>query len=165
MNDANPSSWDRFQKHYFPFPSIELSVDLSRIDFPSLFWEEMAPRMKNAFVTMTALENGAIANPDEGRRVGHYWLRSPALAPDPKIRAEIENTLGSIHEFAAAVHLGQIRGSDGPYQNLLLIGIGVSLMRWALPTTTGLKYSFSTTRTRMAWIKCWLPCKVCWAGR
>jgi len=30
---------------------------------------------------MEALEGGAIANPDEGRMVGHYWLRAPERAP------------------------------------------------------------------------------------
>jgi glucose-6-phosphate isomerase len=29
---------------------------------------------------------GALANPDEGRMVGHYWLRAPELAPDPPSR-------------------------------------------------------------------------------
>ncbi len=40
-----------------------------------------SPAMKAALEAMAALEAGAIANPDEGRQVGHYWLRSPALAP------------------------------------------------------------------------------------
>ena len=35
-----------------------------------------------AFAAMDALEKGAIANPDEKRRVGHYWLRAPERAPD-----------------------------------------------------------------------------------
>ena len=36
---------------------------------------------------MDALEKGAIANPDENRMVGHYWLRDPELAPTPEIAA------------------------------------------------------------------------------
>ena len=39
----------------------------------------MEPRMQKAFADMAALEAGAIANPDEKRMVGHYWLRNPAL--------------------------------------------------------------------------------------
>ena len=35
---------------------------------------------------MDALEKGAIANPDEKRMVGHYWLRAPELAPTPELR-------------------------------------------------------------------------------
>ena len=38
--------------------------------------------MRAALAAMAALEAGSIANPDEDRAVGHYWLRSPDLAPD-----------------------------------------------------------------------------------
>ena len=44
-----------------------------------------------------ALEGGAIANPDENRMVGHYWLRAPQLAPNQEIRDEIELTVGRIN--------------------------------------------------------------------
>jgi glucose-6-phosphate isomerase len=36
--------------------------------------------MDAAFAEMAALEKHAVANPDEKRMVGHYWLRNPALA-------------------------------------------------------------------------------------
>jgi glucose-6-phosphate isomerase len=42
--------------------------------------------MQRAFKAMSELEKGAIANPDENRRDGHYWLRNPALAPEPEIQ-------------------------------------------------------------------------------
>jgi glucose-6-phosphate isomerase len=77
---------------------------------------------------MRALEGGAIANPDEGRRVGHYWLRSPALAPTPEIRAEIEDTLRALRAFAADVHAGTIAGPRGRFRELLVIGIGGSAL-------------------------------------
>jgi len=57
--------------------------------------------MQAAFAAMTKLEAGAIANPDENRMVGHYWLRAPELAPTPAIRGEIEATLARIEAFAA----------------------------------------------------------------
>ena len=60
--------------------------------------------------------------------VGHYWLRNPALAPDPAIRQEIEQTLESIKQFAAQVHGRKIAGAKGPFKNLLLIGIGGSAL-------------------------------------
>ena len=41
--------------------------------------------MQKAFAAMDALEAGAIANPDEKRMVGHYWLRDPTLAPTPEL--------------------------------------------------------------------------------
>ena len=41
------------------------------------FFAAMEPRIQKAFADMDALEKGAIANPDEKRMVGHYWLRNP----------------------------------------------------------------------------------------
>ena len=38
--------------------------------------------MQKAYAAMDALEKGAIANPDEKRMVGHYWLRAPELRAD-----------------------------------------------------------------------------------
>ncbi len=79
-------------------------------------------------MAMAQLENGALANPDENRTVGHYWLRNPALAPTPQIRKEIVETHGKISDFAADIHTGKIHGSGGPFKNYLLIGIGGSAL-------------------------------------
>ena len=65
------------------------------------FFARMEPQIQKAFADMAKLEAGAIANPDEKRMVGHYWLRNPALAPTPEIRKEIEYTLAGIKTFAA----------------------------------------------------------------
>ena len=54
--------------------------------FDDAFLARMAPALERAFDAMAALEAGAIANPDEGRPVGHYWLRAPDLAPTPDTR-------------------------------------------------------------------------------
>jgi glucose-6-phosphate isomerase len=121
-------NWEHFKKFYFDFPSIGLAVDLSKMDFPTGFFETMEPRMQQAFSEMRELEKGAIANPDEKRMVGHYWLRRPDLAPDAEIRDEIQQTLAAIKEFAADVHSGKIKGAKGLFKNLLLIGIGGSAL-------------------------------------
>ena len=65
---------------------------------------------------MKELESGAIANPDEGRMVGHYWLRNSALAP-AELRAEIDVGLEDVLKFAADVHSGaEGNATDGrPY--------------------------------------------------
>jgi glucose-6-phosphate isomerase len=120
--------WERFQKYYTDFPTLGLSVDLSRMMFADDFFPRMEPRMQKAFSAMNDLEKGAIANPDEGRMVGHYWLRTPALAPTAEIRRSIEDTIAAIKAFAAEVHRGTIRGEGGPFKNLLLIGIGGSAL-------------------------------------
>ena len=63
-----------------------------------------------AVEAMAALESGAIANPDEGRRVGHYWLRAPELAPEPEMTAAITGALQQIRDFAVKVHSGEVSG-------------------------------------------------------
>ena len=63
-----------------------------------------ADMLRKAQADMRALEGGAIANPDEQRMVGHYWLRAPQLAPTPEIRQEIEEVQADITQFVARVH-------------------------------------------------------------
>src|SRR5439155_8243881 len=98
------------------------------INFPDDFFSTMEPRLQKAFAAMASLERGAIANPDENRMVGHYWLRNPALAPTPAIRKEIEETIQSIKGFAAQIHGGKLQAAAGMFKNLLLIGIGGSAL-------------------------------------
>ena len=128
MNYSKLEWWERFQKYYAEFPEIGLAVDLSRMNVDDAFFAAMEPRMQKAFDDMAALESGAIANPDENRMVGHYWLRNPSLAPTSEIRREIEEAVLRIKDFAAKVHAGEIRGSGGPFKNYLLIGIGGSAL-------------------------------------
>ncbi len=78
---------------------------------------------------MDKLESGAIANPDENRMVGHYWLRDPDRAPNPQIRKEITDTLANIKSFAADIHSGKIKSPSGLlFTELLVIGIGGSAL-------------------------------------
>ncbi|MDP9291441.1 MAG: glucose-6-phosphate isomerase, partial [Verrucomicrobiota bacterium] len=88
-------SWDRFQKYFLRYDDIGFSIDISRMRFADDFLTTMEPSAAAAFISMTKLEAGSIANPDEQRMVGHYWLRAPELAPDEKLRAEIRSTLRS----------------------------------------------------------------------
>ena len=103
-------------------------MDLSRAPAPTGFSEKISPALKKAFADMEALEKGAIANPDENRRVGHYWLRHPELAPSPEITSEIKKCLREIQEFTQKIHQGKIRGAKGPFTDLLCIGIGGSAL-------------------------------------
>jgi glucose-6-phosphate isomerase len=128
---ANPSAestWDRFQKYYFDFPKLGLAIDLSRSDVNDAFLEQITPKMSAAFEAMQQLEAGAIANPDEKRMVGHYWLRNPDLAPKPEIAQQIKSTLSAIKDFAAKVHSGEIRAAKGNFTRILIIGIGGSAL-------------------------------------
>jgi glucose-6-phosphate isomerase len=79
---------------------------------------EFAP----AFAAMDALEAGAVANPTEGRRVGHYWLRAPELAPDD-LGAVIVAAREACRAVATAVHK-----EDPPLRTVLVLGIGGSAL-------------------------------------
>ncbi len=128
MHLSKEQLWHRFEKHFTEFPALGLGIDLSRVNFPEDFFARMEPKMQAAFAAMTALEKGAIANPDEKRMVGHYWLRNAALAPNAEYRAAIEDTLAALKAFAADVHGGKVAGAKGTFKNVLVIGIGGSAL-------------------------------------
>ena len=121
-------SWSRFIKYCVHLNDIAFALDISRMDFPDAFFKDTAEAMENAYKAMEELESGAIANPDENRMVGHYWLRNSSLAPSDEIRQDIDNTLEQIIQFARLVHNGEIAGESGSFQNLLIIGIGGSAL-------------------------------------
>lgn len=121
-------SWESFKARNHVFPEVGLGLDLSRLDMPDAFLASMQSSLDRAFTAMAALEKGAIANPDEKRMVGHYWLRAPHLAPAPEITAQIAQTLTRVKAFAADVHAGTVKGASGRFENVLVIGIGGSAL-------------------------------------
>ena len=121
--------WERYKSRLYADAETCLAIDTSRMDFSDAFLSEMEPRLQAAYGAMAQLEAGAIANPDENRMVGHYWLRAPELAPDPGITEEITTTLASVKAFAASVHAGNIAAPEGGrFTTLLIIGIGGSAL-------------------------------------
>jgi glucose-6-phosphate isomerase len=120
--------WDRYREYLTVHPSINLRLDPSRMKLSGDFLAKMEPAMQRAFAAMDALESGAIANPDEQRMVGHYWLRDSGRAPSPELRREISDTLVRIKQFANDVHNSRVRGERGHFLNLLVIGIGGSAL-------------------------------------
>jgi len=129
MNASASELWDRYRKYYCRVASIDLALDISRMHFDDAFLAFMEPAMQKAFKDMDALESGAIANPDEKRMVGHYWLRAPQLAPTKEIAQEISGTVASIQKFAADVHAGKIKPPRAErFTQVLSIGIGGSAL-------------------------------------
>src|SRR5438105_11400228 len=100
---ASSSLWQRFQNYFLRYDDLDFSIDISRMKFPDDFFDRMRPRIDRAFTAMRDLEAGGIANPDEKRMVGHYWLRKPALAPNAELRADIEDTNTLIKKLDADV--------------------------------------------------------------
>ncbi len=119
---GRPSMWSRFQKYFLAYEELGFSIDISRMRFPDDFLSRRQPLAERAFAAMDELEAGAIANPDEQRMVGHYWLRAPELAPNEQLQRDISQTNRRIKEFAARVH------AEKKFRNLLLIGIGGSAL-------------------------------------
>jgi glucose-6-phosphate isomerase len=121
--------WERYKNRLYADAETGLTIDTSRMDFSDSFFAEMEPKLQKAYADMAQLEGGAIANPDENRMVGHYWLRAPELAPSPDLAEEIRGTLASVKAFASSVHAGNIAAPDGGrFTSLLIIGIGGSAL-------------------------------------
>jgi glucose-6-phosphate isomerase len=124
-----PELWKRYNRYLCTCPDVALSLDISRMNFDDAFFERMEPAMQRAFVAMAELEKGAIANPDEGRMVGHYWLRNSTLAPSPDLCREIDDTVAQVTRFSHRVHTGELATPAGErFRNFLVIGIGGSAL-------------------------------------
>src|SRR5687767_2182960 len=122
------TTWSRFKKHFYHNADLGVSLDISRMQFGDEFFSSMEPQLQKAYDAMTELAGGAIANPDEKRMVGHYWLRAPQRAPTPELASEITTTLAAVKGFSAKIHSGEISGPKGKFKNLLVIGIGGSAL-------------------------------------
>ena len=121
--------WNRYQKHLCNCPGIGLSLDISRMKFPDTFFTQMEPAMQVAFSEMRELEGGSIANLDEGRMVGHYWLRNPSLSTAIEIQREIDSAIEQVLAFSSKIHNCAISAQNGAhFKNVLVIGIGGSAL-------------------------------------
>ena len=128
MNQQN-SNWNRFLEWYCKPDGTDISLDISRMGFEKAWWSSMQIPMANALQQMKELEAGAIANPDEKRMVGHYWLRAPERAPHSELTDSIRANLESIHHFAKDVLEGRLKPTNSErFRKLLLIGIGGSAL-------------------------------------
>lgn len=121
--------WNSFKELLFIDPESSLTLDISRSGVDKEFLETMQAPMAKAFAAMDELEAGAIANPDENRMVGHYWLRNSQLAPTPEIRQAIDDTQERLVDFANKIQEGYIRPEKAErFTHVLLVGIGGSAL-------------------------------------
>lgn len=95
-----------------------IQIDLSRMQLPNDLPERYGKRIEDAVDEMRRVEAGEKVNTHEKRRVGHFWLRNPELAPDG-IGDAIRKTWIEIDTFARNV-------VPGRFENILWIGIGGS---------------------------------------
>lgn len=124
---ASAEQWQRFCSLLWHHEGLGMWLDVSRMAVTPEHLEALTPAFTAAFQAMDALEAGAIANPDEGRQVGHYWLRAPQLAPEPAISSHIRQEIDSIEAFAQQVLAGDLQPPGlTPFTDVLWIGIGGS---------------------------------------
>ena len=128
-SDNMSSAWGRFSSLYYSFAEVGFSLDLSRMKFDVSDLLGQQADFDRVFAAMQELEGGAIANPDENRMVGHYWLRAPELAVSSEIEEEIKVSWEKIRSFAERVHSGALVNPAGDkFSSILLIGIGGSAL-------------------------------------
>jgi glucose-6-phosphate isomerase len=121
--------WQRYQDWLYYDRELEFYLDVSRVNFDEAFIAEMQPKFDRAFADIKKIETGAIANPDENRMVGHYWLRDPDLAPTEELKQDIIDTQQQILDFKIKIHSGAIRPPSGSrFTDILSIGIGGSAL-------------------------------------
>ena len=113
---------------YLSYPEAEFWADFSFVDFTDSYLSSMEDNIVGALNAMQSLEAGSIANPDENRMVGHYWLRNPELAPTEDLQVAIKDTLKRVKSIANSVHSGSLQSPSGPFTDLLVIGIGGSAL-------------------------------------
>ena len=122
-------SWQQFCDFFWYNSELEMSIDFSRMNISPEYIEQMTPSLKKALAEMKDLEGGSIANLDENRMVGHYWLRTPELAPQDEFANAINDCNQQIDEFVKGIHDGKIKPSHAlKFTHFILIGIGGSAL-------------------------------------
>jgi glucose-6-phosphate isomerase len=103
------------------------SVDATAMDVPPTELDVLPWAI--AFAQMRDLEAGGIANADEQRQVGHYWLRAPELAPSVAQATTIGDTIEAIRAFAEGIRSGREKTQDGrAFTDVVHVGIGGSAL-------------------------------------
>lgn len=122
------SQWDSYQNSIIRYPDLGFSIDFSRMDAPDDLESRLAPQIQRALEDRKKIEAGEIANPDEGRMVGHYWLRNPDIAPSAEGQW-IREVNAKVAQFAKSIHSGEITAANGnSFRHVLLVGIGGSAL-------------------------------------
>ena len=119
--------WRRFQSLLWYDSALGLWLDCSRMALAQDDLLALEPRFAEAFRAMAQLEAGAVANRDEERQVGHYWLRDPERAPSAAMAARIRDEVDRLDTFSRQVLQGDLTAPGGaPFSDVVWIGIGGS---------------------------------------
>ena len=100
---STSTHWQTYHTALTRYPELGFSIDTSRMDLPSNLASTLSSEITRAYNGIQAIESGEIANPDEARMVGHYWLRNPELAPNDEIKQQITQPITDLKEFAKKI--------------------------------------------------------------
>ncbi|MCB9681256.1 MAG: glucose-6-phosphate isomerase [Alphaproteobacteria bacterium] len=82
-----------------------------------------------AWRDLAATEAGEVVNVDEGRPVGHTWLRAPETAPTVGLAEAITAAVDATAAFAADVRAGRVTNDAGErFTDVVHLGIGGSAL-------------------------------------
>jgi glucose-6-phosphate isomerase len=122
-------SWKSFSQLLQDYPELGFTLDLSAAGLDTSELETLKPQLVLALKAMQEIEAGHVANVDENRMVGHYWLRNPEKAPQPDLADAIEETVRAVKQFAHDVHCGRVSSPQGlRFDTVISVGIGGSAL-------------------------------------
>ena len=125
--DNTNVQWDRFCDLLWFNDQLDMWIDVSRMNLNSCDIDSIKQNFIKAILSMEEIEKGSIANKDENRLVGHYWLRSPDMAPTEDLTNAINNEISAIRDFGRDILNGYIKtSSNKKFTDVLWIGIGGS---------------------------------------
>ena len=120
-------NWDRFCDFLWHNQELGFWLDVSRMNITSEDLHIYQSAFDKSFTAMQDIEDGKIANKDENRQVGHYWLRNPKISPNDFIKNSINEQITSLNNFAINILEGGIKNdNDETFTDVLWIGIGGS---------------------------------------
>jgi len=119
----------QFEIFFAKLPQLGFSLDLSKMNFSENWLESLEPALETALSKLEKLDKGSLANADEKRMVGHYWLRNSALAPSKEISEAIEAAISEIENFKESIFAGSLLSQNQKkFRNVLIAGIGGSAL-------------------------------------
>jgi len=119
------SNWTTYNQ-LLRYQDLRFSLDTSRMDIPTSYTDALKPKVEKAYADLTKLEAGEIANPDENRMVGHYWLRNADLAPNDEIRAQITEPIEQLKQSPLTTYFFDNTDPAGCDITLTKIGKGLN---------------------------------------
>ena len=98
--------------------AADIDLNVRRMRLPDDLNNQYGDLLGQAVDVMHTVISGGIANEDENRQVGHYWLRDSSEAAPAEYRRDITDANSKIHAFCAEVR--------GQYDHIVWCVIGGS---------------------------------------